>query len=81
MDEHLIPADPILVRRMMAQAVLDTPAISTAQGEVRLVPHQVEAASRVLALLDEWGGAVLADATGLGKTFVAIAVARLHSRH
>lgn len=63
----------------MAQAVLGTPAISMAQGAVRLAPHQVEAASRLLALLDEWGGAVLADATGLGKTFVAIAVARLHA--
>jgi superfamily II DNA or RNA helicase len=78
-DEHLIPAEPILVRRMMAQAVLDTPAIAMAQGEVCLASHQVDAASRVLALLDEWGGAVLADATGLGKTFVAIAVARLHA--
>lgn len=63
----------------MAKAVLDSPDISMVQGAVRLAPHQVEAASRVLALLDEWGGAVLADATGLGKTFVAIAVARLHT--
>jgi superfamily II DNA or RNA helicase len=53
--------------------------VSAEQGKVLLAPHQVEAASRVLALLDEHGGAVLADATGLGKTYAAIAVARLIS--
>jgi superfamily II DNA or RNA helicase len=63
--------------RRMAEAYLATPAITTELGEIRLAPHQVEAASRLLALLGESGGAVLADATGLGKTFVAIAVARV----
>ena len=61
----------------MARAFLAAPAISAEQGDIRLAPHQVEAASRLLALLGEHGGAVLADATGLGKTFVAIALARL----
>ncbi len=62
--------------RRMAAAYLAAPVIPAEQGEIRLAPHQVDAASRVLALLGECGGAVLADATGLGKTFVAIAVAR-----
>ena len=78
MDLRLIPADPADVRRRIAQAYLESPAITAAQGSVRLAPHQVDAASRVMALLDQCGGAVLADATGLGKTFVALAVARLH---
>ena len=60
--------------RRMAQAYLSAPAIEVQQGAIHLAPHQVDAASRLLALLGEHGGAVLADATGLGKTFVAIAV-------
>ncbi len=77
MDERLIPADPLEVKRLMARAYLDSPAIVAEQGEIRLAPHQVDAASRLLRLSGEHGGAVLADATGLGKTFVAIAVARV----
>jgi superfamily II DNA or RNA helicase len=77
MDERLIAADPREVRRFMARAFLATPSISTEQGEIRLAPHQVEAASRLLDLLGACSGAVLADATGLGKTYVAIAIARV----
>lgn len=47
-----------------------------ALGEITLYPHQQHAALRVLKLLRLAGGAMLADATGLGKTFVALAVAR-----
>jgi superfamily II DNA or RNA helicase len=62
----------------LSQGVCDTPVpIDVQQGAIRLAPHQVDAASRVLGLLGDHGGAVLADATGLGKTFVAIAVARV----
>ena len=78
MDRRLIPAEASIVRRLIAEAFLAAPAITAEQGEIRLAPHQVEAASRVLALMRERGGAVLADATGLGKTFVAAALARLH---
>ena len=77
MDERLIAADPRLVKQRMAKAYLAGPAITAEQGAIRLAPHQTDAASRLLALLDEWGGAVLADVTGLGKTYVAIAVARV----
>ncbi len=63
----------------MAESFLSAPAIAAELGEIRLAPHQVDAAARLLALMNDWGGAVLADATGLGKTFVAAAVARLHA--
>ena len=76
--QRLISPDASIVRRLMAETFLAAPAITADQGEIRLAPYQVEAASRVLALMRERGGAVLADATGLGKTFVAAAVARLH---
>lgn len=40
-----------------------------------LKPHQVEAARRVRSCLTTFGGALLADAVGLGKTYVALSVA------
>jgi len=40
-----------------------------------LLPHQVVAARRLVASLHVFGGAVLADAVGLGKTYVALALA------
>jgi len=76
-DERLIAADPREVMRRIAEAYLAAPAITAEQGGIRLAPHQVEAAARLLALLGRWGGGVLADATGMGKTFVAISVARI----
>src|SRR5436190_1768775 len=42
---------------------------------IELAPHQLEAVTRILALLDRYGGAILADDVGLGKSFVAAAVA------
>ncbi|HUP66403.1 MAG TPA: DEAD/DEAH box helicase [Thermoanaerobaculia bacterium] len=43
---------------------------------VPLVTHQERGARRILSLLEEFGGALLADAPGLGKSFTAAAVAR-----
>ena len=40
-----------------------------------LLPHQVSAAKRIAAILRRFGGAVLADAVGMGKTYVALAAA------
>jgi superfamily II DNA or RNA helicase len=40
-----------------------------------LAPHQIAAAARLLELLDRYGGALLADEAGLGKSFVAAEVA------
>lgn len=45
-------------------------------GDVTLLPHQVDAARRIHAALAQLGGALLADDVGLGKTFVALRVAR-----
>jgi superfamily II DNA or RNA helicase len=42
---------------------------------IELAPHQRDAVTRILALLDRYGGAILADDVGLGKSFVAAAVA------
>src|SRR5437588_916567 len=42
---------------------------------IELAPHQNDAVTRILALLDRYGGAILADDVGLGKSFVAAAIA------
>jgi superfamily II DNA or RNA helicase len=44
-------------------------------GSITLHPHQADGARRVNALLDAHRGALLADSVGLGKTYVALAVA------
>lgn len=43
-------------------------------------PHQCEAVARLRFLLAEHGGALLADEVGLGKTYVALALAADHRR-
>ncbi len=40
-----------------------------------LKPHQIDAARRIRASIKQYGGALLADAVGLGKTYVALAIA------
>src|SRR5688500_10367612 len=44
-------------------------------GTIELQPHQLDAARRIDAAMREFGGALLADETGLGKTYVALRVA------
>lgn len=61
--------------RAAALALLDLPPCADAAPDW-LKPHQIPAHSRLLAILGRFGGAVLADAVGLGKSYVALAVAR-----
>jgi len=61
-----------------ARALLDGPALEAAGPEAWppwLAPHQIPAAERLSAILARHGGALLADAVGLGKSYVALAVA------
>lgn len=48
-------------------------------GDITLEPHQQSAVTRLEAALEEFGGALLADDAGMGKTFVATAIARRYS--
>lgn len=68
-----------LVRAYVARSVLP-PLPSPTLGEVVLAPHQREAAARLLRMLARHGGGLLADDVGLGKTYVALAVAREYER-
>lgn len=76
MARRVIPTDAATVRRMIAEAVLRHEHIEPALGTVRLFPHQLDAVARLRGALERFGGGLLADAVGVGKTFVALAVAR-----
>ncbi len=49
-------------------------------GSIRLHPHQSSVIERLLTALRKTGGALLCDEVGMGKTFVALAVARRFER-
>jgi helicase-like protein/SNF2 domain-containing protein len=63
------------VRATIAIHLLGT-AVEGRLGDVVLHPHQRDGVERVERLLAEHGGALLADDVGLGKTYVALAIAR-----
>ena len=44
-------------------------------GGVTLHAHQAVAVRRLREAMDEFGGAILSDEVGMGKTFVALAIA------
>ena len=64
----------------IARAVDPAGSVTHAVGSVTLHPHQVSAVLHLRSALAEFGGALLADAPGLGKTFVALAVASAYPR-
>jgi Helicase conserved C-terminal domain len=69
---------PAAVAALGARALLDLAPLASAARTpwpTWLAPHQVPAAERLCALLGRYGGALLADAPGLGKSYVALAVA------
>jgi superfamily II DNA or RNA helicase len=64
-------------RDAIARAVLGAdPLVGAELGSITLRADQRRAAARLLAMLDASGGAMLAEPVGLGKTYVALAVAR-----
>src|SRR5438046_3783731 len=69
-------AAPAAVAARAAGALLDLPEVP-ADAPPWLTPHQRPAAERLTAIIARHGGGVLADAVGLGKSYVALAVARM----
>jgi superfamily II DNA or RNA helicase len=66
------------VASLGARALLDLEPLAlegNAPWPAWLAPHQVPAAERLVGILARHGGALLADAVGLGKSYVALAVA------
>ena len=76
MARRVVVTDPRTVRAVFAAYSLDSDLAAAELGSVRLHQHQREAVARVHRSMETFGGALLADAVGLGKTFVALAVAR-----
>ena len=74
MDRALTFLPAAAVRSIIAHRWLE-PEAAESLGSVTLRPHQREAVARARAALAEHGGALIADDVGLGKTFVALAVA------
>ncbi|HEY2376980.1 MAG TPA: DEAD/DEAH box helicase [Gemmatimonadaceae bacterium] len=64
-----------VARTLLARELLESETSPATIGDVTLHAHQREAVVRIRALLRTASGALLADSTGLGKTFVALALA------
>ncbi|OYV62999.1 MAG: hypothetical protein B7Z72_14600, partial [Gemmatimonadetes bacterium 21-71-4] len=72
-------AAPPVAARAVLDGLLD-PLDLPAGGEPLpswLLPHQADAVHRCRAILRRFGGVLLADGVGVGKTFVALALAAL----
>lgn len=67
------PAPPAEVARAIAARLV--PAEREAVAPAWLLPGQARSYRRSLAALEQFGGALLADPVGSGKTYVALAVA------
>jgi superfamily II DNA or RNA helicase len=77
---RIVSATADVVRDVLARCGLAEDAaafrrIPERHGTIRLRPHQIDAVARLASLLAEGGGALLADEVGLGKTYVALALA------
>jgi hypothetical protein len=59
---------------------LDVPAVERPLP-AWLLPHQADAVNRAGTILDRFGGVLIADGVGLGKTFVALALAAVEREH
>src|SRR4051812_2707487 len=66
-----------VARARIAQAILGASPhpVPDQLGAIALRPRQTDAVKRLRSLLRQHAGAMLADPVGLGKTFVALAVA------
>jgi superfamily II DNA or RNA helicase len=68
-------ASPRAVAGAAARALLDECPVAPFPWPSWLAPHQIPAANRLTAIIARHGGALLADEVGLGKSYIALAVA------
>ena len=76
MDAALRLESAAIVRARIAEVVLGSEQACARLGTITLKPHQQWAVTRAKVALEEFGGVLLCDDVGLGKTFVATAIAR-----
>ena len=62
--------------RAVIAAPGDREAADRILGSIELRAHQRQAVTRIREMIDRSGGALLADEAGLGKTYVALSIAR-----
>ena len=74
-----VSCDPPAVARLLGRAALGC-SLDAWLPPSWLLPHQMDAARRDAGSLRVFGGSLLADAVGLGKTFVALAVTTQYRR-
>lgn len=64
------------MRALIAELILGDVPKASSLGQIELHPHQASALGRLSDALERFNGALLCDEVGMGKTYVAIAVAR-----
>src|SRR5256885_896195 len=69
-----------VVKATIARLILADPPSPGRVGSISLQPHQISAVARLRSALDQFNGALLCDDVGMGKTYVATAVAQQYSR-
>ena len=69
-----------VVRSRIARLILAESSSRATLGDISLQPHQISAATRLRAALELFNGALLCDDVGMGKTYVATAVAQQYAR-
>jgi hypothetical protein len=68
------------VRSVIARFILAESSSQESLGAISLQPHQTSAVTRLRAALEQFNGALLCDDVGMGKTYVATAVAQQYAR-
>lgn len=69
-------ASAAAVRFKIARAILRSPTNKAMVGSITLHPHQRSAIERLQVAIDRFNGALLCDDVGMGKTYVAIGIAK-----
>ncbi len=70
-----VPASLSTARAAIADCILGDEPLQLRIGDITLHPHQRSAVARLTRTLTDHGGALLCDDVGLGKTYVALALA------
>jgi superfamily II DNA or RNA helicase len=79
-DRQLRLESAAVVKATIARLILAERPSPARVGSISLQPHQISAVARLQSALDQFNGALLCDDVGMGKTYVATAVARQYSR-
>ena len=76
MERPVTIVDAAVARAAIARLYLGSERAPSVVGTITLRPHQRVAVDRLRGVMAEFGGALLADEVGLGKSYVAAALAR-----